>query len=234
MRRPPTPVGPAMAVFSVLIVEEQARYRAAYELAVQRESDIRVLGSANELREGWKLFDRLKPDVLLLDLDLHGGAMELIRHANQRVPACEVMAVSLHGDDALVMAAIEAGATGFLLKGQVSQELPQQLRTLHEGGSPISPAVARRLLQYVGKRAGTPALPSRMDTVVCEPIILSDNEAKVLTLAAKGFTFDEIAKFLGVSPHTVTTYVKRAYRKLQVRSKVEAIYEARRLGWLRD
>jgi DNA-binding NarL/FixJ family response regulator len=56
----------------------------------------------------------------------------------------------------------------------------------------------------------------------------------VLHLAAKGFTFDEIAQFLQVSPHTVMTYVKRIYRKLQVRSKVEAIYEARRLGWLRD
>jgi DNA-binding NarL/FixJ family response regulator len=67
-----------------------------------------------------------------------------------------------------------------------------------------------------------------------EVVALSEQESRVLHLAAKGFTFDEIAQFMQVSPHTVMTYVKRVYRKLHVRSKVEAIYEARRLGWLRD
>ena len=66
-----------------------------------------------------------------------------------------------------------------------------------------------------------------------DAVALSEQESRVLQLAAKGFTFDEIAQFLQVSPHTVTTYVKRVYRKLHVRSKTEAIYEARRLGWLR-
>jgi DNA-binding NarL/FixJ family response regulator len=87
-----------------------------------------------------------------------------------------------------------------------------------------------------GAQASTGPSPEAMAAAMAdeEVVALSEQESRVLHLAAKGFTFDEIAQFMQVSPHTVMTYVKRVYRKLHVRSKVEAIYEARRLGWLRD
>ncbi|PZP31997.1 MAG: DNA-binding response regulator [Roseateles depolymerans] len=219
-----------MASFSVLIVEDQARFREAFEHALASVPDIRLLGIAPDLPQGRRLFDQTQPDVLLVDLDLPGGSgIELIRHAAQTRPQCEVMVISVFGDEQHVVASIEAGATGYLLKDSLALDLPTQLRSLRAGGSPISPVIARRLLQRLAPGAGAP--PPVVDD---EVVALSEQESRVLHLAAKGFTFDEIAHFMQVSPHTVMTYVKRVYRKLHVRSKVEAIYEARRLGWLRD
>ncbi|HEX2010031.1 MAG TPA: response regulator transcription factor [Roseateles sp.] len=222
-----------MPDFSVLIVEDQARFRDAFQLALASVPDIELLGIAPDLPQGRKLFDQTQPDVLLVDLDLPGGSgIELIRHAAQTRPSCDVMVISVFGDEQHVLSSIEAGATGYLLKDSLALDLAGQLRTLRSGGSPISPVIARRLLLRLAPGAGgaqqTPPLEDE------SAVALSEQESRVLHLAAKGFTFDEIAQFMQVSPHTVMTYVKRIYRKLQVRSKVEAIYEARRLGWLRD
>lgn len=220
-----------MPDFSVLIVEDQARFRDAFQLALASVPDIELLGIAPDLPQGRKLFDQTQPDVLLVDLDLPGGSgIELIRHAAQTRPSCDVMVISVFGDEQHVLASIEAGATGYLLKDSLALDLAGQLRTLRSGGSPISPVIARRLLLRLAP-GGTPQ-PAPLEDE--SAVALSEQESRVLHLAAKGFTFDEIAQFMQVSPHTVMTYVKRIYRKLQVRSKVEAIYEARRLGWLRD
>ena len=222
-----------MAPFSVLIVEDQVRFRDAFTLALSSVPDIKLLGIAPDLPQGRKLFDQTQPDVLLVDLDLPGGSgIELIRHAAQTRPQCDVMVISVFGDEQHVLASIEAGATGYLLKDTLALDLPGQLRALRAGGSPISPLIARRLLQRLTPTAGVPAGPPLVEDE--SAVALSEQESRVLHLAAKGFTFDEIAQFMQVSPHTVMTYVKRVYRKLHVRSKVEAIYEARRLGWLRD
>jgi DNA-binding NarL/FixJ family response regulator len=228
-----------MPTFSVLIVEDQARFRDAFVHSLSSVSDIELLGIAPDLPQGRRMFDQLQPDVLLVDLDLPGGSgIELIRHAAHTRPQCEVMVISVFGDEQHVLTSIEAGATGYLLKDSLALDLPGQLRSLRAGGSPISPVIARRLLMRLAPAAGhlnngsTDSAPAPFGDE--EVVALSEQESRVLHLAAKGFTFDEIAQFMQVSPHTVMTYVKRVYRKLHVRSKVEAIYEARRLGWLRD
>lgn len=228
-----------MTPFSVLIVEDQARFREGFTHALASVPDIELLGIAPDLPQGRRMFDQLQPDVLLVDLDLPGGSgIELIRHAAQTRPQCEVMVISVFGDEQHVVASIEAGATGYLLKDSLALDLPGQLRSLRAGGSPISPVIARRLLVRLapGAQGQSGPSPEAMAATLAdeEVVALSEQESRVLHLAAKGFTFDEIAQFMQVSPHTVMTYVKRVYRKLHVRSKVEAIYEARRLGWLRD
>lgn len=228
-----------MSKFTVLIVEDQARFRDAFAHALNSVTDIELLGIAPDLPQGRRMFDQLLPDVLLVDLDLPGGSgIELIRHAAHVRPQCEVMVISVFGDEQHVLTSIEAGATGYLLKDTLALDLPGQLRSLRAGGSPISPVIARRLLMRLTPSAthlsAVSSDSSPMPLSDEEVVALSEQESRVLHLAAKGFTFDEIAQFMQVSPHTVMTYVKRVYRKLHVRSKVEAIYEARRLGWLRD
>jgi DNA-binding NarL/FixJ family response regulator len=227
-----------MTPFSVLIVEDQARFREAFTHALGSVPDIELLGIAPDLPQGRRMFDQQHVGLELVDLDLPGGSgIELIRHAAQTRPQCEVMVISVFGDEQHVVASIEAGATGYLLKDSLALDLPGQLRSLRAGGSPISPVIARRLLVRLapGSQPSGPS-PEAMAAAMAdeEVVALSEQESRVLHLAAKGFTFDEIAQFMQVSPHTVMTYVKRVYRKLHVRSKVEAIYEARRLGWLRD
>ena len=211
---------------SVLIVEDDERFRAAFAATVGSAPDLRLVGTASDLPQGLLLLRELKPDVLLVDLGLPSGSgIELIRYAHGHLPNTDVMVVTVFGDEPHVMASLEAGATGYLLKDANPADLADQVRTLHAGGSPISPVIARRLLQRLAPEPA-PALDG--------DALLSPQERQVLTYSAKGFSFEEIARMLGVSRHTVMTYVKRSYRKLQVHSKTEAIYEARKLGLVRD
>lgn len=215
-----------MNTISVLIVEDDERFRAAFAAVVAEAGDLRLVGTASDLPQGLLLLRELKPDVLLVDLGLPSGSgIELIRYAHQHLPQTDVMVVTVFGDEPHVMASLEAGATGYLLKDAQAADLADQVRMLHAGGSPISPVIARQLLLRL---APEPAPPSDAE------VLLSPQERQVLTYSAKGFSFEEIARMLGVSRHTVMTYVKRSYRKLQVHSKTEAIYEARKLGLVRD
>jgi DNA-binding NarL/FixJ family response regulator len=217
-----------MDPISVLIVEDDERFREAFAAVVAGAADLRLVGTASDLPQGLLLLRELKPQVLLVDLGLPSGSgIELIRYAHAHLPQTDVMVVSVFGDEPHVMASLEAGATGYLLKDTQPADLAEQVRTLRAGGSPISPVIARQLLLRLTPEAGPS--PSAADEA-----LLSPQERQVLTFSAKGFSFEEIARMLGVSRHTVMTYVKRSYRKLQVHSKTEAIYEARKLGLVRD
>jgi DNA-binding NarL/FixJ family response regulator len=211
---------------SVVIVEDDERFRGAFASMVADAPDMVLAGTAADLPQGLQLLSEKRPDVLLVDLGLPSGSgIELIRFAHDQLPDTDVMVVTVFGDEPHVMASLEAGATGYLLKDTRAADLTDQIRTLHAGGSPISPVIARQLLVRLG--------PAPQPTPGGEPL-LSPQERQVLTYSAKGFNFEEIAQMMGVSRHTVMTYVKRSYRKLQVHSKTEAIYEARKLGLVRD
>ncbi|WP_247652562.1 response regulator [Ideonella aquatica] len=214
-----------MEPISVLIVEDDERFRVAFATSVAEAADMRLAGTAGDLAPGLRLLREQRPDVLLVDLGLPSGSgVELIRYANDHLPQTDVMVVSVFGDEPHVMASLEAGATGYLLKDAQAADLTEQIRTLRAGGSPISPVIARQLLLRLTPQSAP----------VVDEALLSPQERQVLTLSAKGFSFEEIARMLEVSRHTVMTYVKRSYRKLQVHSKTEAIYEARKLGLVRD
>lgn len=213
----------------VLLVEDDPTFFEAMRRAVELAPDLRLLGAATTLAEGRALVEGTSPDVLLVDLGLpDGNGIDLIRLARARHPDCDAMVITVFGDESHVIQSIEAGASGYLLKDAGADDVAEQIRRLHAGGSPISPVIARRLLarfQAAAVPADAPG-PPRAD--------LSSRELEVLGLITKGFTFDEIARLLAVSPHTVSTYVKRIYGKLQVGSKTEAVYEARKLGLVQD
>lgn len=249
----------------VLIVEDDAKFRAAFADAVASAPDMQLLGAAANGRQGIDLLDRHAPDVLLVDLGLPDvDGLEVIRHAASTLPDCDVMVVTVFGDERHVLESIETGATGYLLKDSMPEDFIEQIRLLRAGGSPISPIIARQLLarfQRLGSGGGGPRTGSEPASAVPAAVVagndartaahaganavdeagtgddrpeLSERERSVLGLVTKGFTYDEIAGLLGVSRNTVTTYVRRIYRKLQVGSKTEAVYEARKLGLLRD
>lgn len=212
---------------SVLIVEDDPRFREAFAAAIDSAGDLRLAGVADDLHEGLRLLRKTEPDVLLVDIGLPSGSgIDLIRYARAHLPRCETMVVTVFADDRAVIDCIEAGATGYLLKDACSVDIAGQVRLLRAGGSPISPAIARRLLMRVaGRPIDAPAVSGD------DPLVtLSTQERAVLTLSAKGYNYEEIAGLIGLSRHTVATYVKRIYRKLQVHSKTEAVYEARKLG----
>ena len=218
---------------SVALVEDDDKFRLALCSVVNAAEGLRLLGAAATLAEGRTLLTRLaldmQPDVLLVDLELpDGSGLALIEETRRRHPECDVMVVTVFGDERNVLRALECGATGYLLKDMPGAELAEHIRRLHAGGSPISPVIARQLLQrFQSAAAPAPAVPPAFAPA------LSPREQAVLDLISKGFTFDEIARLQEVSSHTVSTYVKRIYAKLQVRSKTEAVYEATKLGLLR-
>lgn len=214
---------------SVLVVDDDPRFRDAFAKAVGSAPNLLLAGAAADLPEALRLIQTLEPDVLLVDLALpSGNGIELIRYANRHLPQCHSMVVTVFGDDESVLRCIQAGATGYLLKDARDVDIVQQINLLCAGGSPISPAIARRLLKWVGGPSGP---DQKLDPA---PAGLSVQECSVLRLSGKGYNYEEIAGLMHLSRHTVETYVKRIYRKLQVHSKTEAVYEARNRGLVDD
>lgn len=217
----------------VLIVDDDPAVLQPFAAAVAAADDMQVVGQASTLAQGRRLLLNCRPDVLLIDLGLpDGDGTALIAEATLALPGCEAMVVTVFGDEAHVLAAIEAGATGYLLKDASPAEIVDQLRVLRAGGSPISAVIARQILRR--STASAQALRVEPALQASAEITLSPREREVLQLCAKGYSYEEIAPLLGVSRHTVTTFVKRTYRKLQVHSRTEAVYEARKRGWVDD
>lgn len=224
------------ATIRIAIVEDDPQFQAAVASAIRQTDDMRLLWVADTLARGLcALNDGPAADVLLVDLGLpDGSGIEAIAAAARLWPACAVMVSTAFGDEAHVLQSIEAGASGYLLKDSMPERIVGEIRSLHAGGSPISPLIARQVLMRF-KQAGAPApgaaaAHADADTDASNVVTLSAREREVLLYITKGFTADEIARVLEVSHHTVLTFVRRTYAKLKVRSKAEAIYEARARG----
>jgi DNA-binding NarL/FixJ family response regulator len=212
---------------SVAIVEDDAVLSGRYRELIASAPDMRLEWAASGAVEALRLLETSAADVLLVDLGLpDGSGLEVIRRTKARHPECEVMVVSAFGDEEHVVAAIAAGASGYLLKDALAEPFLGTIRELHGGGSPISPSIARIILNYA-RNPGAPPQPGLPGE--CE---LAEREQEILSLVAKGFNFQEIGRLLGISNNTVKTHIYRIYRKLSVHSRGEAVFEAKRLGLL--
>jgi len=225
----------------VLIVEDDAAFRDRYAAILAQDPAFEVVASVGTGGEGMAMLDLRKPDVLLVDLGLPDiSGMSVIQHATKTLPKCECMVVTVFGDEEHVLASIEAGAAGYLLKDASEENFLEGIRELIAGGSPISPIIARRLLKRFQADAPSPAPTAAIAAgsmiKIAEgdsDIALSSREREILLLASKGFNYPEMGKLMGISPHTVTSHVKKIYRKLAVHSRGEAVFEANRMGLIR-
>lgn len=236
---------PIAAHIHIVLVEDDAEVAAAFAHAVSAAADMTLAWVATTRTQALEGLAGPAADVLLADLGLpDGSGLDVIRAARACWPDCAIMVNTTFGDELHVIGAIEAGANGYLLKDCTAEAMLREIRILHAGGSPISPRIARQMLMRF-RQAGataTPPLaavdlaavptPARTADGAAAPVTLSSREQEVLELITKGFTYDEIARLMQVSRHTVMTFVRRIYAKLQVKSKVEAIYEARLHGLL--
>ena len=215
-----------------MLVEDDPAFLARFCGIVAGASELRLMAAVGDLASARRLLADRAPDVLLTDLGLpDGSGIELIRETATRHPATDIMVISVFGDEEHVVASIEAGATGYVLKDSLPEEFVVLIRELRAGGSPISPLIARKLL-----RTFRSAKPASASAAPVRPAVgeagLTPREAEVLALVAKGFSFAEVARLLDMSPHTVTAHVKKIYQKLAVHSRGEAVYEAGRMGLL--
>jgi len=209
---------------SVVIVEDDDNTRARLGRAVAAHPELTLAATAGTIADGRAALAAHRPAVLLSDLGLpDGSGIELIADARRTSPDTLAMVITVFGDESHVVAAIEAGAMGYLLKDESPEHIGRSILEILAGGSPISPPIARHLLRRFRDVAAEPGVAADVPR-------LSDREHQVLTLIVKGFSYAEIAGLLGVSGHTVTTHVRSIYRKLEVHSRGEAVYEALQLG----
>lgn len=210
----------------IALVEDDLFYIEFLSNAIGDVDDFCLHSSALDVASAIKLLRRAAPDILLIDIGLpDGSGIEVVQKAKVAWPQCHIVVISAFGSLNNILAAIKAGAGSYLLKEMTAQQFINEIRVVYAGGSAISPAIAKELLRHV--RGEPEALVE-----VCQSQIgaqtLSSREHEVLLLASKGLTYPEVAKTLDISVHSVRTFVRRAYQKLQVNSKTEALYELNR------
>ncbi len=210
------------------IVDDDALLRANVRQNIERAGGIEVIGDVSSVREALRLASK-RPDIFFIDLSLpDGSGFEVIAHLRKTSIECKTLVLSVFGDAANVVRAIELGADGYLLKGADAEQCAWAIQTVLEGGAPLSPAVAGHIL----RRLQTHAL-GRPDTALSSRPSLTHREMATLEGLAKGLSFKELACLLNISHHTVSDHVKAIYRKLQVNSRAEAIFEAAQCGLIR-
>jgi DNA-binding NarL/FixJ family response regulator len=178
-----------------------------------------------------------KPDVLLVDLGLpDGSGIDVIAQTSHTHPQTDCMVITMFGDEANMIRAFEAGARGYLLKSDNQETLSEQVMQLRQGGSPMSPIIARQLLSRMAiKPAMSPADPapsvSQSATEATDPNRkLTAREHEILQYISRGYTYAELSRYLNIGQTTVLTHVRNIYSKLSVHSKTEAVFEARQMG----
>ncbi len=229
----------------VALVDDDLLFQRTFAKVLDSAADMRLTGVADTVQAGLALLDGNPADVLLVDLGLpDGSGLTVIHKAIAQWPSCAVMVNTVFGDEAHVMQCIEAGASGYLIKSSEADSIVGEIRSVAHGGSPISPIIARQVLRRfrelsthtapanAAAQHPTPHRPQTPDLIRESSAALSAREAQVLDLVTRGFTLAEVARLMDVSRHTVDAFVRRIYRKLNVSSKTEAIYEARRQGLL--
>jgi two-component system response regulator DesR len=197
----------------ILLAEDQAMVRGALSALLGLEPDIEVLGSAADGEAAWRELQRLRPDVLVTDIEMPGlTGLELAQRLQRHALPVKVVIVTTFARAGFLRRALDAGVSGYLLKDAPAEQLAEALRTVHRGGRAIDPQLALE--------AWSEADP------------LSDRERQVLRLAGEGLAASDIAARLNLSHGTVRNYLSEAIGKLGVGNRIEAYRLARQKGWL--
>ena len=204
----------ATVPITVSIVEDNEQLRSTLARVLNRSEGFRCLSAYGSAEEALKDLPNIKPEVVLMDINLPGiNGVECVRQLKQVLPTLQVIMLTVYEDTENIFSALAAGATGYLLKRTKSAELLEAIREVHRGGSPMTTHIARKVTQSFQK-----AGPSSQHTEN-----LSQREQEVLDCLSQGFLYKEIAEKLGISYETVHTYIRRIYEKLQVRTRTEAV-----------
>ncbi len=215
-------------MISVLLVEDDAPTRWRLQDALGAGQEFAVTAAAT-LAEAQASLAEAAPRVLLTDLQLPDGhGLDLIRETRQRHPDTEIMVISILGDEESVIAAIRQGATGYLLKDAVPTDIAATVRDLVAGHSPISASIARFIVRRTQTQPSAAPASHALNTARLTP-----REIDILWGIAKGFSYADIAGHLGLSRQTVPGHIKNIYRKLEVNTRGEAVFEALQQGLIR-
>jgi two-component system NarL family response regulator len=203
----------------ISIVEENQTLLENLRLLLTGEPNCEIVGAFSSAEDAMPAIHNNPPEVLLTDLAFPGmSSIELIGKVKQKYPEMDVMAHTVSDSRESVFSAIKAGASGYILKGSRPVELIEALNELYEGGAPMSPKIARMVMQEF------------QDKRIDEQYLLSQREKEIIKEIEKGRTYKEMADKLNLSPQTVHTHIKNIYEKLQAGDRHEALLKARKKG----
>jgi len=198
----------------VAIVDDDAGIRNTLSVLIKRAAGLKLVGEFGNAEMALKELPKLMPDVVLMDINLPGmKGYECVHQLKAVQPAIQFLMLTVYEDSDSLFNSLRAGASGYLLKRTASARLLEAIRDVHEGGSPLSPQLARRVVQFFSKP--TPKSAS-LDK-------LTPAEREFLSQLANGHPYKEIADRMNISIDTVRSYVRTVYEKLHVHSRTEAV-----------
>ena len=208
----------------VLILEDHHQTSIRLSEAVKACDRLSICDTAYMLDDGLKKLFELRPRVVLTDLGLpDGSGIEMIKAVMATDWECDALVISVFGDERRVISAISAGAKGYILKNSGTETIADDVLSVIEGGSPISPQIARYLLSMVADQQA-PRMAREKN------ISLTKREHEILTIVARGYTRAEIGQQLNISAGTVGNHINNIYKKLEVGSNTQAVSRATKMG----
>ena len=198
----------------VSIVDDDDGIRSSLATLIRRSPALKLMGDYADAETAIKELPRKEPDVVLMDINLPGmNGVECVRQLKSTLPKLQVLMLTVYEDSDSLFKSFRAGASGYLLKRTASARLLEAIQDVHEGGSPMTPQLARRVVQFFSG-------PPQQDSPFSK---LTPGEREFLDQLANGYTYKEIADQLGISIDTIRTYLRRIYEKLHVHSRTEAV-----------
>ena len=203
-----------LMLIKVAIVDDDEGIRTSLAALIRRAPNFKLTGDYPDAETALKEIPRRPPDVVLMDINLPGmNGVECVRQLKAAVPALQVLMLTVYEDSESLFNSLKAGASGYLLKRTASARLLEAIRDVYDGGSPMTPQLARRVVQFFTK-------PDAEDSSMAK---LTPGEKEFLDQLAKGYAYKEIADRMTISIDTVRSYVRTVYEKLHVHSRTEAV-----------
>ena len=205
----------------IAIVEDDKLFAGTLEKVINGVPGLQVVAVYSNGEDALKNYAKEKTEILVVDLGLPGiSGLDLIKELEAQPDTPEILVLTVYEDKQNVFAALKAGAMGYLTKGDGADEIIRGLEMIREGGSPMSPSIARAVIEEF---QGLPDQPE---------LILTHREKEILSYIEQGYSYMETADKLCISHHTVHSHLKRTYEKLQAKNRLQALNKARKLGVL--
>lgn len=209
----------------VIIADDHVLVRQGTRSLLETEPDIEVVGEASDGEEAVELVARHRPDIALMDIAMPKvNGIEATRRIKTDYPATAVLILTAYDNDQYILALLDAGAAGYLLKNVGKSDLIHAIRAVRAGEAVLHPAIARKVFARYATSGPKPGEPTASED-------LSEREMEVLRLAARSMSNPEIAKELHLSRRTVQAHLANVFRKMDVGSRTEAVLEALKRGW---